>query len=763
MSIIWIIRVIIIAVIAVLFLLRKIYKKRDSKFKILMDKVLMDRTIAISILLIIISFIKFIPIVSLVISIYLFLYLLSQDEDRMRNWCLWLLGIAFLIGFGFYTYGYFVSVKSYTWHELGSLIFEATFFGLYNSFRMFFNEHDFAEIGLQNYLLRGLFWLSHLFAIVAVQVMLLNLFFRKIVLDNLRIRFGLHKNVYIIKGNDENAICLGRDIATKNKNEVAKDKSARDNLIIYWLEEDDDEHKMRDKAKRFNGIVKVISNKDSLKSYLEDIGLLKNIKWLHKLVLKLLKKLGLHFDKRYIFVLMPNDISVSDDTFQIVDIAKKHRVEKDNIEIYVITPTEWDRDNIEEIIGFKENNELKYPYKIHLTNEVDLITRKMIKGLPPYMCLTFNKGKATKNFKVMIIGFGEMGQAALLRLILNGQFVYENKGKMKAILVDKNIDYLKDSFMYRYPAINDCCEIISENNNLNVPGGKLLDLIDKHKDIDYIVIAIDDTINKQTALGIRQYYRTNKTDKTPYIAVISDPENRDSWHKKTAIIKLFGSREEIYNADDIIREEIDKYAEKVHLVYGGEANKTAWRDLDWHTQESNRATADYIDTMLHIAGNSKEEKKKIKDNPDAYTSIVDHIKNIEEKKELIEVLAQTEHLRWNAFHIVRGYQKMETKEMHDRYALYMNEKDMNKRNEEYDPKTHNTRKHQDFSRIDKKAKRHVCLVSWDELEEVSTEYKKIVKQMSETAGNNVIYNEDYCFKKNDMNIVNNIVEFLIDK
>ena len=71
--------------------------------------------------------------------------------------------------------------------------------------------------------------------------------------------------------------------------------------------------------------------------------------------------------------------------------------------------------------------------------------------------------------------------------------------------------------------------------------------------------------------------------------------------------------------------------------------------------------------------------------------------------------------------------------MRSRYESYSGEK--------------NTRDHYDYCRKDPIGKLHICLVHWDELDQVSKEY-------NETTG------ENRDFKKNDSYIVENIPKFL---
>jgi hypothetical protein len=100
---------------------------------------------------------------------------------------------------------------------------------------------------------------------------------------------------------------------------------------------------------------------------------------------------------------------------------------------------------------------------------------------------------------------------------------------------------------------------------------------------------------------------------------------------------------------------------------------TEWKNLDWFSQESNRASADFIPAMLHLA--------RITDIPQF---------TLTENADLAETLAHTENLRWNAFHAAMGWHGISTEEM-----------------QKYFQKTRNA----NLARKNPKVKRHVCLVS----------------------------------------------------
>ena len=153
--------------------------------------------------------------------------------------------------------------------------------------------------------------------------------------------------------------------------------------------------------------------------------------------------------------------------------------------------------------------------------------------------------------------------------------------------------------------------------------------------------------------------------------------------------------------------------------------KKFWHELDCFLQESNRASADFIPAMLYLA-NPKLTKEKAA----GMKAIAEGI--------LAETLAQTEHLRWNAFHAAMGYRLISIEEMRRRFDDYKDKPDSDNR--------------LDFARRDSKGRLQVCLVTWDELDAVSEAYRELKRLVGKEPMHD--------FKNNDRDVVENIPKIL---
>jgi len=636
-------------------------------------------------------------IILLFIFIVSVLILITRGK-HIRIWiCSILSAIAAIGGFLFYSYSYLLSGVGL------ADAFSAALRGIFNTTRMFFISADDGILLTESIWIRILFWLCHISALIVVQAALLALFGRKII-ESFRLRFGLHREVFIIKGNDKYSFILGENIATYDN---LYNNSDSKRLIIFLLDEVDDLKIIYEKVTHFGGIVKILDKKKDLLYYL-------NRTYLGKWSI---------LERKYNIILMPNNSSTPDDAFFIANYAKEKNVKKKNLNIYAFTSSEWDREQIE---SFTQKQGIKYPCTFHIINETDLLIRQMIEKHPPYMCpgINFNEiGIAERNFNVMILGFGTIGQQALLRLIANGQFITTSKSRMHAIVIDRDITHLREHFLHYYPSLELCCEI--EFMDYDVREKCFFELLKNCDKLDYVIIALNtNEENKLAALDVRLHYKRKGVKYFPFIAV---SEKNEGIHqiKHDDGIFTFGCRDEIYKNSAIINDELNQMAKAVNETYKGKC----WYELDWFTQESNRAAADFIPAMLKISNLSTEEAE----NKDKLTK----------DAALAENLAINEHLRWMAFHVINGYRPISIDDIYLRFNEYNGER--------------NTREHLDYCRRDIKNKLHVCLAHWDELDAISKAYNNLAHR----AGNTDEEKRD--FKDNDRSIIENIPIFLKEK
>jgi hypothetical protein len=679
-------------------------------------------------------------------------------------------------GFIFYSHGYLSPEMG-----LGNAL-SAGLRAIFSTTRMFLVNADYEVLSTISTGWKAVFWTCHISALILFQRALFTLFGRKLV-EIFRIYLGRHNEVYIIKGNDKNAFMLGENIATndKQKNKIINNKFGlwllkkfridteiylnNNRLVMFLSDDNDDLKKMQEKIASFNGIIKVLNGKYNIEYYLEMTGLGSGVE---NGVLGFIKK-ALNFirpkfiwpEKEYYVILMPNSSSVSKDADCVVKYAKDKNVKPEKLNMFVFVSSEWDREQIESLT--KKGS----PCVFHIICETDLLTRQMVKKYSPFKSsgLGFNEsGEATRSFNVMILGFGVIGEQALLRLIMNGQFVTQGERKlMRAVVIDKDRQHVEEHFRHCYPSLNLCCEIVFLdydvrnkkfydllNLDCDENGKRVVDIV---SNLDYIVIALNNNEeNKKIARDIQLHYERKNTEH-PFIAIFEKNAVMDETRDDKTF--TFGCQEDIYKHSVVIREEIDRRAKAVNEVYKEEYGGQSWHKLSWIKQESNRASADFISIMLELAGEITEGK--------AIEMAINNEPLVQENSEISNILAQTEHLRWNAFHVAMGYSPITIEKMQERfdYGKSKGKKGLDLLK---------------FCRQDEEYRLHACLVNWNNLDEVSKVYNELARkaynELVREKGIKLTCNEDKKniekvekeqrrdFKNNDRSIVTNIPKFL---
>lgn len=630
---------------------------------------------------------------------------------------------AFLGGFVLYTFAYIPVAP------VPADIFEAMLRGLFSTGRMFLINDDYGFILddptaawlVENNLLQIIFWACHVMALVVSVSALTGLFGRKLI-DLAAMRLRSYDSRYIICGSDKRALALGENIATHDSSygrtqpeeapaeagqmepdslgplarvlarrrrrralEATRPKRDGRRLVVFMDEEFSDE--ARESIGRM-GAMALEYDERNFRGQLHRAGL------------------GTASGKENPcrVVVMPQKtaraMSIAKD---VLDCARDYEVPSDRLNLYVQSEGDWMDRRAADMAE-------KTPYSLHTFNEAELAARRLVLALPPAASLSFEGGRATRSLVVLVLGFGQTGRQTLRRLIMNGQFMGSS---MRAIVVDKDLDQHVGHFQKAYPEINKCCDI--EYHSIDVRSAAFYDILDaKRSVINYIVVALsDDGQNMETAQHLYDYYHQytgdaqDAADVVPPMAVrVADSDTPGAFRDEGIV--FFSQREDIYSEATLIREVTDNMAMAVNLVYetdgkdapGGPTKEQRWLGISHFERESNRAAADFVPSALRAAGVRPEQlagKRRMEVDADAQ-----------------QMMAETEHLRWNAFHYAMGFVSMSDERVALRFEEMWQQKPPEKRKE--DPKA---------CRKDMEHKQHYCLDDWAGLGRRQVFYDKL--------------------------------------
>ncbi len=324
---------------------------------------------------------------------------------------------------------------------------------------------------------------------------------------------------------------------------------------------------------------------------------------------------------------------------------------------------------------------------VYAFNEYSLAARLMVSSISPWDTISFDEaGRAKESFAAAIIGFGQMGRAALKQLTMNGQF---DGSEFRVDVFDQNIQ--AGSFYGTQ---------LVENHQIHFhEGGGRSEgfyqfLKDHGNELKYIVISTgDQQENQEIAQELEDWY--GGRDSKPAIVQITKKGLLCSYGEKTDL-----TYKEIYDSDAMDLEKMDSLAMTINQQYCADNGKTAeenWKSCDYFSRMSCRASADFAGAVLKAAGKTEEELLAGEWKPDS---------------ELLEHLAITEHLRWCTFHEVMGYRTMEDSVWQERADAYLSEKEQNGRSSIRIGK-------------DTRHKLHACLITWDALDELSRRENRV--------------------------------------
>jgi len=318
--------------------------------------------------------------------------------------------------------------------------------------------------------------------------------------------------------------------------------------------------------------------------------------------------------------------------------------------------------------------------------------------------------------RVALVGFDKVGESLLYRILNLGYFY--NQKPIEVDVYDFDITNKEREFLKSYP--------IGGKEDITQDYWKVTfkDELEFYMgDTSYTQIIFCSRDSKRSFQDAMRFMKTHadeigKSETQVYIFGdthygVSSLLQNDEVFKN---LHTFGLFNELCTYDVIINEELDNMAKSSNAGYNNlhgynKENKNEdeqWNELDNFLKDSNRMQVEHLAIKLKII-NSYLCKKKPQDK--SYKELKEEAEGkwfvhggemlwdkMGRAEELatyiplyvIEKLAQTEHNRWNAFHILHGWKKLD---------IPTDAKDKIVK--------------------DKKQKLHPCLVRWDELDIVS--------------------------------------------
>ena len=275
--------------------------------------------------------------------------------------------------------------------------------------------------------------------------------------------------------------------------------------------------------------------------------------------------------------------------------------------------------------------------KLEIVNEKERVVYNVLEEKPLYL------NALNKHISVLIVGCGNVGLEFLKTITWCGQMIDYT---LTINVIDKNASKIREY-------INLVTPSILENYNyqffdVDVNSDKMLNILDKIKDINYVIVTLpSEDLNIRTSLILRRYFllKDRLFINKPIINLwISNPiKNKyigDLINSKgdSYCLNAFGSIKDMYYDNSIIDSKLEKMARRVHLAYDkNDVNLENYYSKDYNVKSS-RAFAFHIKYKLYSLG--------IDD-----TNIKSKFKNTN----ITSLLAINEHDRWVAYTRSIGY------------------------------------------------------------------------------------------------------------
>ena len=572
----------------------------------------------------------------LFLAIILNLAMKKENSAKITGFCIAWAGIS---GLFIYSYGYGIAFADNP--PLAILRSVMAVWGMFvskNDFSIVSSTPLFASKAAVLY-----FWAVHFMAQYATASAAIAAIGAR-ALRRMRLWLACFGNLSLIYGINEDSVSFGRQLAENSKN----------NLVFV---DDKAASTLESAINSFGGVV--IQDKNAL--------------WPDR---RFLRSLGIRGkNRKYDFYLLhKNEAKNIKYAFALKDALETAYIPANQTNLVMLGTEELHTEPLQALGD-------KYGFgNVTVFDAASLTARLLMHHFPPAATMDFATDcTAAENFEAVLIGFGQVGQAVMKQLVMNGQFK-DSEFSLAVFAPD---------FEQVSGYISATCRSLTDNYNIKFYDydGRSRSMYDyilaRKDDMNYIVICTgSDKTNNEIGGEITRYLARIGSDAQVYLADYS------------GITCLTGGnippkQYPVFSTDVLCTGKIDYMASMLNNRYckNDKTPQENWAVCDWFSRMSSRASADFMPSMALIASQSPAQQWTLTDTQ-------------------LENLAVTEHLRWMAFHYAMGYEKMPDDVYAAREQQFIEEKSL------YGAGKIRVGK-------DTASRQHACLIPWDELDALS--------------------------------------------
>lgn len=319
---------------------------------------------------------------------------------------------------------------------------------------------------------------------------------------------------------------------------------------------------------------------------------------------------------------------------------------------------------------------------VSLVDRPDLAARLLMEQYPPCGNISFDEnGLARENMEVLVVGFGQVGQSVLRRLIMNGQFAGSS---FKATVFDPAAEKVDGGFFHRAVDLSAHYDLTFHTSDAR--SRRLYQFLDANAAaLRYVVVCTgSDGLNLEIGREISGCLR--EAGSSVPVCICS----KGGIRAFTADGTLTG-RKSIWQPGLLSADGLDRVAMELNQQYqsNGKTAVENWMTCDWFSRMSCRASADYLPALLKMAGKTADQA----------------LESWEPAGQLLENMSRSEHMRWCAFHHCMGFAAMSHEEFAARAETARQQKAAG----------------QTPIRVGKNmaGRTHACLVDWEALDDLN--------------------------------------------
>lgn len=275
-----------------------------------------------------------------------------------------------------------------------------------------------------------------------------------------------------------------------------------------------------------------------------------------------------------------------------------------------------------------------------------------------------DKCRLITDFKVLLVGLGKTGEAVLNEIICNGQLLKtgdNTKTGLEVCAIDKEKDVI-EKFKCSHPGFVNGVETEMKLSLacLDAFSPQFADWATANLlNCNQVVLCLpDDVGNINVAEIIHRIQRVHLLPKSQVVVKIGSDKVNNAWRGGKNEYGRFGMLRELYSWHNIDASHVTTIARAKHSKWSSSANESdnakadeKWRMATYSERRSSIASAKGEFNFVELLG----YRLDCKSGGSQDGNLVKQVQNEVEKH--IDTLARNEHLRWNAYHVMLGYQR----------------------------------------------------------------------------------------------------------